>query len=85
MRRVIAACFIEKADKRDINLLQKLLHHYYKWIAYKAAARLSKIGTIRDIDNLNQTLWHLDEEKLKYSDPALYALCQLDKRLYCTG
>ncbi|MCP4256974.1 MAG: hypothetical protein GY774_05535 [Planctomycetes bacterium] len=83
MRRVIAACLIEKADKKDIDLLKKLLHHYYKWIAYKAAVKLSRIGTIRDIDNLNQSLWQLDEEKLKYSDPALYVLCLLDKRFHC--
>ncbi len=85
MRRVIAACFIEKADKKDINLLMRLLHHYYKWIANKAAVRLSKIGSIRDIENLNQSLWQLEEEKLKYSDSAVYALCLLDKRLYWKG
>jgi|GEM_PF-3831899 len=82
MRRVIAASFVEKAGKKDINLLKKLLHHYYKWIAYKAAIKLSKVGSIRDIDELNQSLWNLDEEKLKYSDPAIYALCLLDKRFY---
>jgi hypothetical protein len=30
MRRVIAACFIENASKTDINLINKMLYHYYK-------------------------------------------------------
>ena len=43
MRRVIVACFLEKSDRTDINLIQKLLHHYYKWIAYKAASAPSTL------------------------------------------
>lgn len=82
MRRLIAACFIEKAPRKDIDLIQKLLHHYYKWIAYKAATKLSEIGRVRDLNNLLQALWNLDEENLNYSDAALHGLCLLDKKLH---
>jgi len=82
MRRVVAACFIKKASRTDIDLIYKLLHHYYKWIAYKAAAKLSKIGEIQDIDNLTENLWSLDDEELNNSDPALYGLCLIDKKVH---
>jgi hypothetical protein len=79
---VIAACFIEKADKKDIELIKKLLYHSYQWIAYKAADKLSKIGENRDLDELTNTLWNLKEEELENSAPAIYCLCMLDKKIY---
>jgi len=82
MRRLIAASFIEKAGRGDIGLIQKLLRHYYKWIGYKAATKFSQIGVSRDLDVLNETLWNLGEDELKYAEPALHALCLLDEQLH---
>jgi hypothetical protein len=82
MRRLIAACFIEKATRADIKMILKLLNHNYKWIAFRAAAKLSEIGRTEDLDKLVDLLWELDEEKLRDADPALYGLCLLDERLH---
>jgi hypothetical protein len=82
MRRLIAACFIEKATRTDIRLMLKLLNHNYKWIAFRAAAKLPEIGRTEDIDRLVNLLWKLDEEKLRDADPALHGLCLLDERLH---
>jgi hypothetical protein len=81
IRRLIAACYIEKATRADTKLILRLLDHNYKWIARRAAAKLSEIGRTEDIDKLVDLLWKLDETKLKDADPAIYALCLLDKRL----
>lgn len=82
MRRLIAACFVEEATRTDIKLILKLLNHNYRWIAYRAAAKLSEIGTAADLNNLVDVLWKLDEEKLRDNEPALHGLCLLDKRLH---
>ena len=82
MKRLIAACFIEKATRIDINLILKLLNHNYRWIAFRAAAKLSEIGRTEDLDRLVDLLWELDEDKLRDADPALYGLCLFDERLY---
>lgn len=82
MRRLIGACFIEKTTRTDIKLLIKLLNHNYRWIAFRAAAKLSEIGRSEDLDRLVDLLWELDEEKLRDADPALYGLCLLDERLH---
>lgn len=82
MRRLIAACFIEKATKTDIKLILKLLNHNYRWIALRAAAKLPEIGRAEDLDNLVDVLWELEEEKLQDAEPALYGLCLFDERLY---
>jgi len=82
MRRLIATSFLKEATRTDINLIMKLLNHNYKWIAYKAASKLSEIGTVADLNNLVDVLWKLDEEKLRDNEPALYGLCLLDERLH---
>lgn len=82
VRRLIAACFIKEATRTDIKLILKLLNHNYKWIAYKATAKLSEIGRVADLNNLVDVLWELDEEKLRDKEPALYGLCLLDERLH---
>ncbi len=82
MRRVIAACFIEKTTRKDINILRKFLNHNYKWIAYKAAAKFAKVGYVSDLDNLTLSTWNLDQGKLKEANAIIYALCLLDKKLY---
>jgi len=82
MRRVIAACFIEKRTRKDINMLRKLLNHNYKWIAYKAAAKFAKVGYVSDIDNLTRSAWKLDQANLKEATATTYALRLLDKKLY---
>jgi hypothetical protein len=82
MRRLIAACFIEKATRTDIKLMLKLLNHNYRWIAFRAAAKLSELGRAEDLVSLVDLLWELDEEKLRDADPALYGLCLLDERLH---
>jgi len=84
MRRIIAACFIKNADRPDINILRKLIHHDYKWIAYKAVTRFSHIAKRKELDNLTQDLWNLDEGDLNRFAPALVALCLLDKKIYKT-
>ena len=82
IKRVIAACFIDKATRKNIDILRKLLHHNYKWIAYKAAAKFAKVGNVRDLDNLTHSAWNLDQEKLKEANATMHALCLLDKKLY---
>ena len=82
MRRIIAACIIEKGNKKDTGTLIRLLWHDYKWIANRAAEKLSKISGKRDLDKLTQDLWQLNEDALGYAEPALYALCLLDRKLY---
>jgi HEAT repeat protein len=81
IRRLIAACFIEKATRADIKLIMKLLDHNYSWIARRAAVKLSEIGKTEDIDKLVNLLWKLDEKKLEDADPAIYGLSLLDDRL----
>jgi hypothetical protein len=82
MRRLIAACFIEKTTRADMKMMLKLLNHNYKWIAFKAAAKLSEIGRTEDLDKLVNYLWDLDEMKLRDADPAIYGMCLLDERLH---
>jgi hypothetical protein len=82
MRRVIAACFIGKTTRKDVDILRKLLNHNYKWIAYKAAVRFAKVGYVCDLDNLTRSAWNLDQEKLKEANATMHALCLLDKKLY---
>jgi len=82
IRRLIAACFIEKTTRADIKLILRLLDHNFKWIAHRAAAKLSEIGETEDLNELTDYLWGLEEEKLQDADPAIYGLCLLDERLH---
>jgi len=82
IKRLIAACFIEKATRADIKLILRLLDHNFKWIAHRAAAKLSEIGETEDLNRLVNYLWGLKEEKLQDADSAIYGLCLLDERLH---
>lgn len=82
MRRLLAACFIQVASRRDAGRIKELLMHNYDWIAQRAAEKLSELGRETDLDELNEKLLRARDVESSELNSRLKGLCALDRSLY---
>jgi HEAT repeat protein len=82
VRRLLAACFVRVAKRRDRGRLKKLLTHNYDWIAQKAASTLAQFGKESDLDELNEILLQAKDIESPQVNGLLEGVRALDQALY---